>query len=159
DADGGAVLVDSDTLNGNYGLNGYLDIAAQDIVPTLYFWSFPLSEAQVDVGYAIGTGTWAQLDAAAAPSGVTLDSSRGHLLLGSVDCSGVPAHETVFSVHPIDDKTRMLYVSGITPSATATSTDSRTGLAFVLNVPEGQVDVTMTPQARGVVASRVKVVV
>jgi hypothetical protein len=166
DATGSVTLIDSSptTSNGqNYGLDGYLDLAPpatspQEILPTLVYWNFPLSEPDADLVTKIPVFMPGELDAISNAAGVTRDPSLGIIGLVALDCLGVMAPGVTFALTSGGGAdTKIVYI--LTQGADQLGPTDDNGAALFVNVPAGPVTVTATPIALGRVSSRASVFV
>jgi len=134
----------------DYPVAGYVDLSSPDIVPLIFFWTFPLSRSAVS--FDIPVLTPLQMSTAAGLLGVTLDPTAGVLTMQAMDCNLTGGQGVQFSVAPTDpDTSPVLYYTKTSRaiSLTAGSTDP-TGVGFVFNVPATkEIEVTATPQGLG----------
>jgi hypothetical protein len=147
-------LIDSSpTSNQGFGLNGYLDLAApasnpQQILPTLFYWNFPLSKPHADLVASIPVFSPEVFDSFFSASGVTVDPSLGAIGLGALDCLGVQASGVTFAMTSgAGADTKLFYLMNASPEPVG-PTDG-TGVAIFVNVPVGRVTITATPVALG----------
>jgi hypothetical protein len=156
DASGQVVLTFPD--QGNIGFGGYLDVSASGYVPERYFLAYQLSELRSTIAVRLATQLQLTAEFAVVP-GLTLDSTRGVVVVDATDCDLQGA--AGITVHPdgIDAETRLLYVANGYISATATATDAL-GAAVLVNVPPAtNISLTATPQALGRPSSHASVLV
>ena len=143
-------------------LNGYLEISSPSmaIVPTLYFWSAPLSEADARLLKPIPTFSPADFETLTKGRA---DPTRGHVFASAYDCSFRSAPGVGFTSTGIDLRTTSFYLFGGVPVPAATATDND-GMGGFVNVPTVDggttaVTVTSTPSALGRPSSEVTVFV
>jgi len=121
---------------------GYLDLSSDGgIIPQLYFWSFPFSQSPASL-FAL-TVTMPEATAVAASLGVTQDSSKGAVLVGSRDCIQTYAAGLTFAITPKASDTRIFYrdMNSFSPTLTET-TSTGGGFAIIYNVPSGAATLT-----------------
>jgi hypothetical protein len=139
DADGGVILSYTvDPLVG--GLDSYAEITRNDILPTLFYWDFPLSVQHAEL-FEVNTLTQLELTAELSQFGFTPQPGHGHIGVAARDCvfSGAVGVQVRTSLH--DAFTLTLYQSaeqGLTPDAGGTD---GTGVALIANVPAGLVTI------------------
>jgi len=122
---------------GGSAWNGYIVGSASDHADT-YVYLPDLREDFMDVDLPVLTET--QLRVVSALAGVSLDESKGLIVVYALDCDkeGVESARISFSPQP---EVRA-YLNGENPDTQATSTDI-SGSAFALNAPAGDVDITV----------------
>ncbi|NVB77171.1 MAG: hypothetical protein HOV81_02145 [Kofleriaceae bacterium] len=113
-------------------LNGYITTSFYPAVPIVHDYSTNIQLlTQQDVA------TLAQV------AQVTIDNTKGQILVAVVDCNGTPLSGATITTTPAG--TIRYFVDG-TPSPTAVATDM-SGIAFVANVPAG--NTTLSASASG----------
>lgn len=131
---------------GNIPLDLYLSISANTFFPTYFYPAYVVTHS---IAYprapmsAIQMFDQMTVDRISMGIGMTVDPTKGHLLLNIEDCNGTPLSGATVTTSPAGT---VRYFVGITPSMTATSTDSL-GVVLVANLPPGNVTVNAT--ARG----------
>jgi hypothetical protein len=156
DANGSVVLVFPSIPANHYGFAGYLDVTSPQIVPYLFFFSFPLSEPQANINLPVLTP--ASLANLVSLVGGPLDPTRGQVAATASDCFLNPAPDVVFDADGIDAMTEKRYLDGAFLSNTATATD-RSGFVFFLNAPVNAIRLRATPRTLGRVSSGTSVFV
>jgi hypothetical protein len=149
-ADGGVTLTVAPSAQGP-GANGYLSITGAAVTQELFYWGFPLSESS----YTQTVGTLTQMVTAELPAllGEPVDlTTHAVLAVTSTDCGNTVAPGMQFKVTASGadagvDLPVHYFAQGM-PSPTADRTDQQ-GIALVVNVPPGTVQVTATPVALG----------
>jgi hypothetical protein len=132
-------------------INSYVDLSDGGIVPTLFFWDFPLTEP---TAYAtVFTITPTEYAGMAQQLGVTIDSDAGNAHIVGYDCTLTNADGVNFSISPAGPYP-VFYGAGHTVSATQNGTD-RGGTAFIFDIPTTTITLTMTPQVTGKPAGEV----
>ncbi len=144
--------------------DSYAVLTSPGIAKTLFFWEYPVSEAQATIGapeiYVAQTVEWA---GAFASQGLTWDSSsRGIIGVLVRDCrlSFAGGVRLSLSGANSDDGIRPFYLVNQTQlDLSAMATDPSTGVGGFVNVPEGEFTVTAIPNAIGVRSGSAKVYV
>jgi hypothetical protein len=134
------------------GLNAFLQLTSPTIVPTLFYWGFPLSEAAVAFTghfYDIRIFTPAELQASLTATRITQDPSRGMIGVGISDCLGSTA-AGVQMTFDVSDPLIQTYYGATTEMA---------GVFAMFDVPPGYVNLTATPPALTTPSSHVSVLV
>jgi hypothetical protein len=128
-------------------LSFYVQVTSSGLVPTRYYWGFPLTEASVSLtgDYALGfvTASPAEFDSFYESLSATRDSLKGTVRVFPRDCLGNPAGDVEVSlsgsvIKPIYNR-----------SLTAIATEAPLGSAAFFNVPPGRVELTATSKALG----------
>jgi hypothetical protein len=164
DADG-MVTLQVANKNPAWGFTGYAQIvsahvAEPEIVPELFYWGFPLSEAELNLTQQTW-GTW-QLqvstprfrDRLYVQFNVPQDETRGTVALAVGDCLHYVSPDVSVTIEP-NDGVRTVY--GFDQSASETSLAS--AFVFFFNVPAGTARITATPRALGRAAGTMVVTV
>jgi hypothetical protein len=152
DASGLATLV---IPAGGEGFAGHIEVSGDGLTPELYFFDYYLTEPTSSL--TIDMFTSASFASYVGIANVTLDPTRGTILVAAFDCALETSANVVFSATGTDAQSQLLYVSGDLPSNTATTTDT-TGTALLVNVPPGPVTVTAKSlTAAGQVSSTTRV--
>lgn len=131
------------------GFQGYYDVDALDAsmeMHEIFFASSPLTRNHAQFTWALSSQT-AFLNLVSSAH-VTLESTRGHIAVGAVDCLLSPASGVTFTATPSDANTKFLYLAGGILLDTTEGTDL-TGIAFLLNAPPGTVTIQAFPKALG----------
>jgi hypothetical protein len=134
--------------NAGFGLDGYVQVESPEIMTSLRYWGFPLSEPQAyfvnDVyqNFAIQVLTPTEYAQYVQAFGATFDTSTGSIVANANDCLGHLSPGVQFTTTSKDPATRAYYAF----STTATATDA-TGIAAIGPIPPGVVDVTARPLA------------
>jgi hypothetical protein len=82
--------------------------------------------------------------AIAASVGEPLDDQSGHFVLVALDCNGQPAEDVKVSADTVSLNTKAFYLDSIeSPDPSRTST-TKSGIAGYLNLPKGDVTVTIS---------------
>lgn len=120
--------------------SGYLQVAADGVVPTLYFFN-PAIDRNQSVALTLASpaanfGLLLQLGQQPVPG-------HGNIVISSSDCTGKPAAGVVYSTPGGDDKSLPFYTVATLPTGTAHGTDGG-GYGGVVNVPAGATTVTAT---------------
>jgi hypothetical protein len=116
------------------GFDGYLEITADTLIPTMLFYTDPLStDTQVDP-QPLGVVTRTVLPGLAAATGRQQEADLGIVYLRVFDCQQDPAPGITFSIDQ-EDAWRWYFV-GKLPTSVVDST-SDTGLGGFLNVVPG----------------------
>ena len=131
-----------------FGLNGHLQLTSPSIVTYLFYWGFPLVEAQLTL-YA-NVVTPAEFQVETKSTGVTPDLTRGTVSPIVYDCLGHPSPGAQVTLSTTF--TNEFNTSGV--AATVTGQD---GIVIFDNVPAGPVDLTAVPPAIGMPSSKVSV--
>lgn len=127
------------------GFDGYLEITADTLVPTMLFYADPLdADRSVDT-VPVGVVENAVLPSLAQAIGTSQSPELGLVYLRAFDCQGVAAPGVTFS---IDRAGSAFYFVGGLPSATASET-SAFGLGGFVNVGPGVVVVDAELPALG----------
>jgi hypothetical protein len=137
---------------GGHGLNGFVRVTSQNIVPYDDYWGFPLVEADLPFLDA-ETVTPAELQEEWNAVEATGDPMRGTLDVYVGDCLYQPAPGVKIVLNP-DNITQ-----GFSSTGTATTMTDQSGIMFFVNVPAGLTQITATPVALGKPASQVNVTV
>jgi hypothetical protein len=154
--DGGLVTFQVPQLDTVMPFAGYVQIASSTLIPILWNFGFPVSEANLSL---VGTlGFFAPTPAAAASIAqslnVTQDGALGAASIQPRDCLGVPAPGVLVTMsgnHPIAPIYNF--------SLSAIETGGTTVDAYFPNVPPGIAEFTVTPKATGVRSNTVKVLI
>jgi hypothetical protein len=116
------------------GFDGYLEVTAETLVPTMLFYTDPLNiETQVDTT-PLGVVTKSLLPGLSAQTGMAQEDSLGLVYLRVFDCNRDPAPGISFSVN--QQSAWRWYFVGKLPTSLADST-SDTGLGGFINVTPG----------------------
>jgi hypothetical protein len=120
---------------------GYLQIEERRYMPALYFLPTILpADGKLQPAPLLGAGV---VDALALSLGARISSQRGHLMLISEDCFGMPLAGVKFeSVQP-DRTTIQFYVRDLLPSTTAKET-ADIGNGGYLNFPAGNAVISVS---------------
>jgi hypothetical protein len=157
DSMGYATLAESTPNAQHLGLNGYLQFSSADLLPTLFYWGFPLTAQDglfSDPIRVFSAADWGQLWNGVA----TPDPTLGAIGMIALDCFGQPAPGITFSLSNADAGAPALYyVSGQSLVSLPNAMTDANGIALFIDVPPGPVDVVATPAAVGAVSSRVHV--
>ena len=154
DSTGSVPLALQEAGVGSPGVDAVFELGAVDagagtaLFPELVFVGYPLTEPTSQ--YQTPVVTRDEL-ASLLPGGITLDPSRGHVLLSARDCIFGNSAGVTFDItaNGLDGgETTLLYEQGLTFVAGLTATDA-TGNALLVNVPPGNVVVRARPQALG----------
>mgnify|MGYP003575657376 CR=1 FL=1 len=127
---------------GGTPVNGYLRVTHSGQVDTYAYPSRPLAG---NLTTNVLMPTQGELDFLALAVGVTQSASNGLIGVVVKDCNGAEVAGATVSITPAGSST-VRYNSGSAPSSTATAT-SADGVAYVFNVPAG--DVTVMATANG----------
>ncbi len=155
----GTVTLTSFAANAQAGLDGVLMLSGSTIYPTNVYWEFPLSQPHGRFDNPIPLLT---------PNNVNLIASQTQPQAGTgliavivLDCLGAPAADVVVrsgvddagasTWYPLD-----AHLEGLSSIRRQTAT---LGVAFVANVPVGNVDLWAIPAALGASSSYVNVYV
>ena len=142
------------------GLDGYLQITSSVTAPTLFFWNFPLTEADGSFGGNIVTLKSASVATLFATVGITPAAGHGHLVVAGFDCNHSPAAGLQFHFRtPTDASTTLFYAAAGGGVNVASQETDRSGVALVANVPVGPVVLEAQSVALGSTVSRVTFVV
>jgi hypothetical protein len=154
DAAGRAVMQVSNVSANFVGLDGYLQLSSPGYVPTLWYWGFPLSEANLSLinwdfsKIPVSLTSPANLASLGLAAGAPpLDPTQGVVVAVVVDCHASPAAGVEVSAGGL----RAYYGIG-TPNETAT--DSTNHLVTFTNVPVGRLELTAMPVSLNKVSSR-----
>jgi hypothetical protein len=122
--------------SGNY-FNGYVDFSDGGIVPTLFYWSFPISQ-----NLAILNGQFDQIPTVASQNigqilPVAWDASAtGIVAFTALDCYQVAAAGVAFTISPAASPNSAFYqgenTTSVVPGLTATTS---AGFGYFVNVP------------------------
>jgi hypothetical protein len=167
DSMGYAMLVDATPNAQHLGLDGYLQISRSDLLPTLFYWGFPLVAKDglfSDPISVFSVADWAQLWNGVA----TPDPTLGAIGMIALDCFGQPAPGITFSLSNADAGAPTLsnadagapalyYMSGQSLVSQPNAITDVSGIALFIDVPPGPLDVLATPAAVGAASSRVHV--
>ena len=138
-----SIAIDTSNTPGDYAVsittggtpvNGYLRVTHSGQLDTYAYPSRPLSE---NLTTNVLMPTQAELDFLGLAVGVTPSASNGFIGVVVKDCFGFTVAGATVSTTPAGT---VRYNAGGTPSASATSTSSD-GVAYVFNVPAGDVTV------------------
>jgi hypothetical protein len=139
DADGGVVLsYTTDPVIG--GLDGFAEITRGDILPTLFYWDFPLSVQHASL-FEVEVLSQFELAVQLSKYGAAPQPGHGHVGVAARDCQLSGAVGVRVVTTPSDSFTLTLYDSaeqGLTPDAGGTD---GTGVALIANVPAGVVTI------------------
>ena len=139
DANGSITLT---APGGDVGFEGYVRVSASGHVTSSFFFPKPITTSPAKPGtfYLVAEDTLAQL---AGLVGDTLDPTRGHFAVTTLDCGDQHAAGLTIAADDADAKSGTYYVDGKLPSKTATRTDA-SGAIALLNLPVGPVTLTST---------------
>lgn len=134
------------------GFDGYLEITADTLVPTMLFYADPLDAARSVDTVPVGVIENAVLPGLAQAIGAAQAPELGLVYLRAFDCRGVPAPGVTYS---IDRAGSPFYFVGGLPSATANET-SEFGLGGFVNVSPGVVvvDAELPALGRGLASAK-----
>ncbi|MCC6528512.1 MAG: hypothetical protein IT373_38050 [Polyangiaceae bacterium] len=143
---------------GPAGFEGYFRTTGANLVPTDHYYN-PFSKTYLSL--RLRTVSPAEVQTAAAISGVVVDPSRGQLIVEATHCPdafvpapfGGPAPGVTLTADTADAATAVVYTDGQNfPDPSLTQTTNLGG-AVIFNVPPGAVLITMTVVADGSVAA------
>jgi hypothetical protein len=119
--------------------NAYLRVAPNGYVPTYYFPAVPIvGDLQVEIQLFMAS----ELMTLASAAGVTVDPTKAAFAVTVNNCRGEPVGGATVSTVPAGD---VRYIDAtLTPSSTATATDSVTGTALIANVPVSNTTINAT---------------
>ena len=149
DADGQAtLLVKPNPTAGNYP--GFIEVLGSEH-KALVFFQPPLIGGESGNGLDLPSA--ASIAGISIASGVTIDSSRGLVLLLLRDCNDSPGAGASIKSDRDDPTTRTFYFDGSSPSVKAKSSDA-TGIVGFINAAPGKHDVTVTVAGKTVATTR-----
>jgi len=128
------------------------------IMPTLFFINPPVDRDMDAPPTQIASPQVAALIAGRAGAGITLDPTRGLILLAGLDCLGVAKPGLTFKAETTADKVVPFYSVGGLPSSSALETDI-TGYGGFINAPAGVLSIAATLQAENKALGSVSVLV
>jgi len=137
------------------GFSGYFEMTAPAYVPSSFYLSFPLSQANAQLG--LGLMTQATLADALAEVGIVRVAGTGIVWVQVLDCLLLPAPLVVVTADGLPEASAVYY-SNSSPSLTAPSTDP-SGYAFFYNVAPGPLTLRATPNDTGIESSTTTVYV
>lgn len=120
------------------GFHGCLQMSSADRLPALWYGGRPILRSERLMRYPLFSAT--ELSDWAKVIGVTVDATRGQILVATRDCAFSPASGLVPDVPPGSGASVAYLIQG-EPKAEG-PTDS-TGAAAIINVPAGSVDVVV----------------
>ena len=149
DAAGIAIVVvqTTTTTSGRVGFDGFVlitDPTYSAANPKSYKPSFLYAFPALTESGVTRTLIMSSNDSVATASsfvGVTIDPTRGILVVSAIDCVGRRSPNVSFTVSTADAETRVVYAKGAFLDRNATST-GRLGGAIIVNVPPGQFTLT-----------------
>ncbi len=119
-------------------LEAYLEVQGPDYYPMLAFLDH-VAQDENEVVFMIPTGVAAAL---AQTADVTIDDTKGLLLVRTTDCTWAPTEGASVSIFPTDQETRFYTINNTTtPDASETDTAGNAGF---INVTPGTVSVSGT---------------
>lgn len=130
------------------GFNGYLEVEAESIMPTMVFLGEPLRRPR-PANYPVALVEKVILPGLSGATGTMQNDSTGLLTIRVFDCQGVSASGVSFSQQ--EQAVEWYYVDGF-PSAEATETSSE-GLGGFINTPPGVATIATTGRAGQQLAS------
>ena len=130
------------------GFNGYLEIEAETILPTMLFLGEPLRRPRPS-NYPVALIEHNILPGVSGATGTMQNSTTGLLTIRVFDCQDVSASGVKFAQQ--QDAVEWYYVDGL-PSSEATETSSE-GLGGFINTPPGVTTITTTGRAGQQLAS------
>jgi hypothetical protein len=126
-----------------YGLNGHLQLTGAGIAPSLFYWGFPLAEAEATLYDNFVTPAEFQTDLAATH--VTPAAMHGFLAAAVYDCLGYPSPGAKVTLSPEPDSPLQTFDTLLTPA----SVTGKDGILIFDNVPVGSVTLTAFPAGLG----------
>lgn len=130
------------------GLDGFVEVTGPNLVPTLFYWNFPLSVTSASLG-EVKLLSQAEEQVLFTTEGITPLAGHGHFGVAIFDCLHEAADDVQIRISRTDANTVILYGgNGAGLSADAGKTDA-TGIAFAANVPAGNVDMYVTSMTTG----------
>jgi hypothetical protein len=139
-------------FNENFGgFDAYAILSAPGIATTRFYWNFPLSVQNATVG-AVETLTVADEQTLLSARSIPTIPGHGHFGVAAFDCTHILATDVSFSVSPSDEYTKIYYArdTGLSDAGET----NLIGLAFVLNVPAGDVSLNATSVTTGQLVSQ-----
>jgi hypothetical protein len=130
------------------GFNGYLEVVADSIMPTMVFLGEPLRRPRPS-NYPVALVEKVILPGLSGATGTMQNDSTGLLTIRVFDCQDVSASGVKFSQR--QEAVEWYYVDGL-PSSQATETSSE-GLGGFINTPPGVATITTTGRAGQQLAS------
>jgi hypothetical protein len=127
---------------GATGFDGYVEVSAAGRVTILRTFNRPLT-AENYTPQRFGLGDEAVYQAGYAPTGVTLDFTRGQVEVFQFDCSNLGTAGVEFAATGLDASSAIGYLDA-TAKVDDSLTDARWGLGVILNVPGATTTVTAT---------------
>jgi hypothetical protein len=100
---------------------GYIDLSGGSIVPTIFFWSYPLSQSRASLN--VLTATQVETNTIVQSLEVSQEASNGYVLVVGRDCLQAPAAELTYAVTPVGSS-KVFYFNGLSfsPGLSATTT-------------------------------------
>jgi hypothetical protein len=135
------------------GFSGYFEMTAPSYVPTSFYLSFPLSQANAQLAVPMMPQTTFAKALAAAK--LTHTPGLGTVWVQVLDCLLLPAPEVVVKADGLP-QTSVIYYTNSSPSLTATSTDP-SGFAFFYNVAPGPLTLRAISNDTGIESSNATV--
>jgi hypothetical protein len=135
------------------GFSGYFEMTAPSYVPTSFYLSFPLSQANAQL--AVPMMSQATFANALGAVGLTHTAGLGTVWVQVMDCLLLPAPDVVVKADGLP-QTSVTYYTNSSPSPTAKSTDP-SGFAFFYNVAPGPLTLRAVSNDTGIESSNATV--
>ncbi len=150
--DAGAVTLTDYLIDpGQAGLQGFFELSSNQIYPTIVYWGFPLSSANGRFDTPIDVLTPSEVSLVLGQIG--LEPGKGVVVVAALDCQGALAPNVTIQSGFNDAGASTYYIAKSNVPSSELDATTSVGLAVIVNVPVGYVDLFVTPSGLGTPSS------